>query len=123
MRRVFVYLMAWLIGVSLMGLAFAGQPGEPGTSKPVAVEKSEPGKSKSVPAPEKSEGAKEAMGEVVKADPGKMTLVIKTAGKQLSFSVSEQAGRALVTLKPGDKVMVQYTEAQGKRTVQEIRKG
>jgi hypothetical protein len=64
------------------------------------------------------------MGEVVKADPARLSLVIKAGGKELTFRVAEQAAKALVTLKPGDRVMLQqYTEAHGMRTVQEIRKG
>ncbi|MBI2903030.1 MAG: DUF1344 domain-containing protein [Candidatus Methylomirabilis oxyfera] len=109
MNRVWVSVMAMLIGLSLTTLAFGEQPGEPGKS-PAPVEK-------------KSEASKEAVGEVVKADPTKMTLVIKAAGRQLNFSVAEQAVSTLLTLKPGDKVMVQYTEINGKRTVQDIKKG
>jgi hypothetical protein len=111
MNRVWVYLSAMLIGLSLTTLVFGGQPGylpEPG---------------KSLAPVEKSEASKEAMGEVVKADPARLSLVIKAGGKELTFRVAEQAAKALVTLKPGDKVMLQYTEAHGMRTVQEIRKG
>ena len=109
-----VYISAVLIGLSLTTLVFGGQPGyspEPGKSL-APVEKLEASKE-----------AKQAMGEVVKADPARLSLVIKTGGKELTFRVAEQAAKALVTLKPGDKVMLQYTEAHGMRTVQEIRKG
>lgn len=106
-----VYLSAVLIGLSLTTLVFGGQPGY----------SAEPGKPSALV--EKLETSKEAMGEVVKADPAGMTLVIKAAGRELNFSVADQAARTLVTLKKGDKVMVQYTEVDGKRTVQEIRKG
>lgn len=111
MSRVWVYLMAMLIGLSLTALAFGGQPGY----------SPEPGKS--LAPVEKAEISKEAMGEVVKADPARLSLVIKAAGNELTFRVAEQAAKALVTLKPGDRVMVQYTEAHGMRTAQEIRKG
>jgi hypothetical protein len=33
----------------------------------------------------------EAMGEVVKADPARMSLVIKAGGNELTFRVAEQA--------------------------------
>ena len=111
MNRVWVYLSAMLIGLSLTTLVFGGQPGY----------SPEPGKS--LAPVEKSEASKEAMGEVVNVDPARLSLVIKTGGKELTFRVAEQAAKALVTLKPGDKVMLQYTEAHGMRTVQEIRKG
>jgi Cu/Ag efflux protein CusF len=111
MKRIWVSLIAVLVGLSVAGLADAGnQSFPPRSDKPVAME-------------QRSESAREAMGEVVKADPAKMTLVIKAAGKQLNFSVAEQAVSTLLTLKPGDKVMVQYTEVNGKRTVQDIKKG
>lgn len=111
MNGIWTSLIAVAVGLSLAGLAFAVQPGsQPQSGKPMSTV-------------EKPEAAREAMGEVVKADPAGMTLVIKAAGKELNFSVSEQAARTLVTLKKGDKVMVQYTEADGKRTAQDIRKG
>ena len=106
-----VYISAVLIGLSLTTLVFGGQPGY----------SPEPGKSLALV--EKSEASKEAMGEVVKADPARLSLVIKAGGKELTFRVAEQAAKALETLKPGDRVMLQYTEAHGNRTVQEIRKG
>ena len=106
-----VYVSAVLIGLSLTTLVFGGQPGY------------SPEARKSLAPVEKSEASKEAMGEVVKADPARLSLVIKAGGKELTFRVAEQAAKALVTLKPGDKVMLQYTEAHGMRTVQEIRKG
>jgi Cu/Ag efflux protein CusF len=113
MKRLWISLLTVLVGLSLTGPAFARDQG----SSP------EPGKKPKASEERKTESAREAMGEVVKADPSKLTLVIKAAGKQLSFNVSDQAASILPTLKPGDKVMVQYTEANGKRTAQDIKKG
>ena len=106
-----VYVSAVLIGLLLTTLVFGGQPGY----------SPEPGKS--LAPVEKSQASKEAMGEVVNVDPARLSLVIKAGGKEPTFGVAEQAAKALVTLRPGDKVMLQYTEAHGMRTVQEIRKG
>ena len=111
MNGIWISPIAVAVGLSLAGLAFAEQPGsQPHSGKPMSTL-------------EKPEAAREAMGEVVKADPAKLSLVIKAGGKELTFTVAEQAAKALVTLKPGDKVLLQYTEAHGMRTVQEIRKG
>lgn len=78
-------------------------------------------------------------GEVVLANPSARTLMIKAKGKEMTFCVGEQkaarlvryvftgfleeqhttssevekTARALADLKPGDKVTVNYTEANG----------
>jgi Cu/Ag efflux protein CusF len=111
MRKPWISLIAVLVGLSVTALAFAGNHSSP------------PPSGKLVATDQRSESAKEAMGEVVRTDPTKLTLVIKAAGKQLSFNVAEQAAPTLLTLKPGDKVMVQFTEVNGKRTAQDIKKG
>lgn len=84
-------------------------------------------------------------GEVVSVEPAAQTLVINAQGKEITFRVAgkaarlvgylftgfleeeemtfsdvEKAARALATLKPGDKVTVSYTEADGKLAAQSI---
>lgn len=62
-------------------------------------------------------------GEVISADASAMTLMIKAQGKEMTFSVVENAATALANAKPGDKVTVSYTEADGKLTAQSVTKG
>lgn len=60
-------------------------------------------------APEKAAAAaKTAEGDIVSIDAVTKTLVVKTADKELSFSVSDE--KALTGLKAGDKVSVPYEE-------------
>ena len=67
--------------------------------------------------------AKTITGEVISAAPSAKTLVINAQGQEMTFSVVENAAQALATLKPGDKVTVGYTEADGKRTAHSITTG
>lgn len=91
--------------------------------------------------------AKTITGEVVSIEPSAKTLVINAQGKEITFRVAEKAtrlvsylftdfleeqettfsdieksARALANLKPGDKVTVSYTEANGKRYAQSVTK-
>jgi len=67
--------------------------------------------------------SKETTGEVVSAHPGAKTLVVKANGSEMTFDVKETAASDLGTMKPGDRVTVQYTENAGKYTAEMIRKG
>lgn len=87
--------------------------------------------------------AKTITGEVVSVEPSAKILVINAQGKEITFRVAENAARlvgylftgfleeeettlsdvekaapALTNVKPGDKVTVNYTEADGKLTAQ-----
>lgn len=67
--------------------------------------------------------AKQITGEVVSADRSAKALTITAQGKEMTFSVADKAATALADLKPGDKVTVNYTEADGKLAAQSITKG
>lgn len=67
--------------------------------------------------------AKTITGDVISVNPSANTLMINAQGQEMTFSVAEKAATALATLKPGDKVTVSYTEADGKLTAQSVTKG
>ncbi len=87
-------------------------------------------------------------GEVVSVEPSAKTLVINAQGEEMTFRVAqkaarlvgylftgfleeqqtnfndaEKAARALVNLKPGDRVTVSYTEADGELYVESVTNG
>ena len=66
--------------------------------------------------------AKTVTGEVISAAPSEKTLMINAQGQEMTFSVVQSAVRALITLKPGDKVTIIYTEADGKLTAESVTK-
>ena len=95
MRKLFVLSM-----VAVMALFFAGVT--------LAAEKV-------------AAAAKTAEGVIVSIDTVAKTLVVKTADKDLSFSVSDE--KALTGLKAGDKVSVQFEEgAEGNLTAKSVQK-
>lgn len=49
-------------------------------------------------------------------------VMVKAQRQEMTFSVVENAAKALTQLKPGDKVTVSYTEAGGKLTAQSVTK-
>jgi cold shock CspA family protein len=65
----------------------------------------------------------EAAGQVVSADPTTKTLVVKSDSGAMTFEVQDRSVTELQSLKPGDKVTVQYTEDAGKNRAEAIRKG
>ncbi len=117
MTKVWVALLALVMGLSLSGMALA--QGTPGGK---AAEPAKPMAPADKPA-EKSGAAKEAKGKVVSVNPGNKTLVVEAAGKRMTFSVAEPAAKTLPTIKSGDQVTVLYTEDGGKLMAQEISKG
>ncbi len=66
--------------------------------------------------------AKTITGEVILADSSAKTLTVKVQGKEMTFSVAENAVKALADVKPGDKVTVSYAEADGKLIAQSVTK-
>lgn len=122
MKRLGGALVAILVALAFMGLAFAQAPAKP-AEKPAPAAPAKPAEPAKPAAPvEKPMKPKRATGEVVSADPAMKTLVVKVKDKELTFSVTEKAAKALADLKPGDKVMVRYTEADGKLTASAITK-
>lgn len=55
------------------------------------------------------------IGEVILANPSTRILIIDAQGREMTFSVIEDAAMALDDLKPGAKVAVSYSEADGDR--------
>ncbi len=66
--------------------------------------------------------AKTIAGEVISADASAKTLMIKAQGQEMTFSVVDNAAKALANVKPGDKVTVSYFEADGKLYAQSVTK-
>lgn len=66
--------------------------------------------------------AKTITGDVIAANASANTLMIRAQGQEMTFSVAEPAAKDLATLKPGDTVTVNYTEAGGKLTAQSVTK-
>lgn len=54
-------------------------------------------------------------GEVVWANPAVRALMINAQGQEITFSVADHVVDDLVDLKPGAKVAVQYTQAEGEQ--------
>lgn len=54
-------------------------------------------------------------GEVILANPSTRILIIDAQGQEMTFSVVEDAAMVLADLKPGAKVAVRYTDADGDR--------
>ena len=96
MRKLFVVSMAAVMALFFAGVTLA-------TQEKVAV------------------AAKTAEGDIISIDAAAKTLVVKTAEKELSFSVSDE--KALTGLKAGDKISVQYEEgAEGHLTAKSVQK-
>ncbi len=110
MKRV-VPLMAALAIVSQSGIALAqATPAE----KPSAGEAAKPTK-----APVTASKARYLTGEVVSVDQKAESLTVKRTvsqkSKEYTFAVEKDAVSALSDLKPGDRVRVTYTRAEGGR--------
>ncbi len=110
MKRV-VPLMAALAIVSQSGIALAqATPAE----KPLAGEAAKPTK-----APVTASKPRYLSGEVVSVDQKAETLTVKRTvsqkSKEYTFAVEKDAVSALSDLKPGDRVRVTYTRAEGGR--------
>lgn len=60
---------------------------------------------------------------MVSADPASKILVVKSSTGEMTFEVKGSAASDLQTVKPGDKVTVQYTEVGGKYSAEVIRRG
>jgi Cu/Ag efflux protein CusF len=73
--------------------------------------------------PGQSDLTMEAAGQVVSVDPATKTLVVKSDTGAMTFAVQDRVMTELQSLKPGDKVTVQYTEDAGKNRAEAIRKG
>ena len=108
MKRI-VPVVAALAIVSQAGIALAQATP---AAKPVAAEATKP-------APVTAPKARTLTGEVVSVDPKAETLTVKRAGgyksKEYTFAVEKDAVSALSDLKPGDRVRVTYTQAEGGR--------
>ncbi len=116
MKSFWVTLVAFLVALSLTAPAFAQtKPGEKAKpAKPAATAEK----------PAKAEPAKrhQVTGEIVSVDAAAKTVVVKHKEKEMTFTVTEKAAKALADVKAGDKATVKYTEAEGKFTARSIMK-
>lgn len=118
-----------LFPVLLAGLALtspacsSGSDGTAGTTEPSrSAAPGAPGAN--IPGPSAGETTREATGKVVLASPTQKILVVKSnVGDEMTFEVKEAAAGDLVNVKPGDQVTVQYTEVNGRYSMETIRKG
>jgi hypothetical protein len=133
-----VAFVVFLAALGLAGASCGKSDQEKSSSSPRSSSPSEsaspaippsppPGPSAGAPAPgvpgSMAAAPKETTGEVVSANPGAKTLVVKANGSEMTFDVKETAASDLGSMKPGDRVTVQYTENAGKYTAEMIRKG
>lgn len=59
--------------------------------------------------------ASHLVGEVISANPSTKTLMINANGLEMTFSVADNIAKDLAKLKPGAKVAIHYTQAEGKQ--------
>jgi len=111
-------LISVLLGVALFAGSALAQAKPAEKSKP--AEKGQP----AVQTAAKAEPATrhQVTGQVVSTDAAKKMLVLKAKDKEMTFTATEKAALKLADLKAGDKVVVRYTEEQGKLTAHSITK-
>lgn len=129
MKRYLMLAFAIVMGLSLVTVSFAQTPAAPKTTpaKPVVTEKAAPASAPTpAPAPEKKadkkatkEKVRQYTGEVTAMDAAAKTLTVKGKKGEKTFDVTDV--KMEKELKAGDKVMVKYTEKDGKMTANSVK--
>ncbi|MBP1748566.1 MAG: hypothetical protein H6Q52_1105 [Deltaproteobacteria bacterium] len=129
MKRYLMFAFAVIMGLSLVTVSFAQTPAAPkaAPAKPAVTEKAAPAAPATpAPAPEKKaekkatkEKVHQATGEVTAVDMAAKTLTIKAKKGDMTFDVTDVKMKA--EPKAGDKVMVKYTEKDGKMTAKSVK--
>jgi hypothetical protein len=128
MKKALMVALTLLISVAFVSAVFAQAPAKPAEKPAAAPEKAPapapaPAKApEKAPAPEKKAAEKprthQYTGEIVKLEVGKM-IVLKGKDGEKSFDL----GKVKVKdVKEGDKVVVKYTEKDGKMTASSVAK-
>jgi Cu/Ag efflux protein CusF len=128
MKKALMFVLAVLISVAFVATVFAqAKPEVKPADKPAAVapEKAPaPEKKAEAAAPEKKAAKKPASktfkGEFVSMDDVAKTIVAKGKKGEMTFDVS--AVKKMPELKAGDKIIVVYTEADGKMVAKKVTK-
>lgn len=112
MKKIIALFVAVLFVLSVSSLSFAYPQAE--KSMPKAEEKmAEPAK------PEKKAKVKQITGEVAAVDAAAKTITVKGKKAEVVISADE---KMLADVKVGDKVVVKYTEQDGKNIAKSIKK-
>lgn len=111
MKKTLLIVLAVLISVAFVTTVFAQQA--PKTEKPAAAPEK-------APAPEKpaKEKAMHFKGEFVSADAAAKTIVVKGKDGEKTFDVS--GVKKMAEFKAGEKVVVMYTEKDGKMMASKV---
>jgi len=113
MKKIIMVVLAALISVAFVTTVFAGaKPAD----KPVAAA------SEKSPAPEKKAAPKSKTfkGEFVSMDAAARTIVVKDEKGEMTFDIA--GVKKVAEFKAGDKVMVAYTEKDGKMVAKAVAK-
>ncbi len=117
MKKVFMVVLTVLIGAAFVTTAFAqAKPEGKPADKPAAAA------SEKAQAPEKKAApkAKTFKGEFVSMDAAAKTIVAKDAKGEMTFDIA--GVKKMAEFKAGDKVMVAYTERDGKMVAKAVAK-
>jgi hypothetical protein len=124
MKRYLMIAFAVIMGLSLVTVSFAQPAPKAAPEKPAVTEKAAPA-APAAPAPEKKaekKAAKEKVhqytGEVVTMDAATKMLTIKGKDGEKAFDVTNVKMEKAPAV--GDKVMVKYTEKDGKMTAKSV---
>ena len=124
MKKVFMVALAVLISAAFVTSGFAQAPAaKPATDKPAAAAPAPaPEKAVPAPAPEKKGTTKAKVhqytGEVTAMDMAAKTLAVKGKKGDMTFDVTDAKMKS--EPKAGDKVMVKYTEKDGKMVASSV---
>lgn len=129
MKKILTVLLAILVSVAFVSAVFAQAEKAKAPEKPAAEKAKAPEKpaAEKAAAPEKPAAEKPAKpkvkqftGEVAKVDAS--TLVVKGKKEEKTFDVSGVKGFKPEDFKEGDKVVVKYTEKEGKLVASSVKK-
>jgi hypothetical protein len=123
-KKLLICMLAILVSVAFVSSVFAQAekakaPEKPAAEKAQAPEKPAAEKAKAPEKPAKPK-VRQFTGEVVKVDAS--TLVVKTKKEEKTFDVSQVKGFKPEDFKEGDKVVVKYTEKEGKLVASSVKK-
>jgi hypothetical protein len=119
MKKVLMLVLAIIIGVAFVTTVYAADEKKaPATDKPAAAAPEKPAKDKAVEKAKKA-GVKKFEGEFVSKDDAAKTIVVK-GETEMTFDVAKaKMGKKVAA---GDKVVVVYTEKDGKNIAKSVTK-
>jgi hypothetical protein len=119
MKKTLLIVLAVLISVAFVTTVFA-QTTDKAASKATAEKAAKPAAEKAAKAEAKKEAPKvqEFKGDFVSADAKAKTLVAKDDKGEVTFSVAKKIAKFAA----GDKIIVKYTEKDGKKVASSVKK-